>query len=101
MSVHMAAQALADTANATASHAATTPYTVAFASSTAVEVIAVATVFTMLVFAGARSLFRSSAISDQWLRLHRAFDILKLSKVLIPLVCLSATVWVWNLVQGV
>ena len=32
--------------------------------------------------------------------LYRALDILKLSKMVIPLACLSATVWVWNLIQG-
>ena len=100
MSVKMAAQALADAANATASHADTTPYVLAFLSSTAVEVIAVATILTMLAFAVTRSLFRSNAFSDRSLRLHRAIDVLKLSKMLIPLACLSATVWVWSLVQG-
>ena len=100
MSVQLAAQALADTVNATASHTAATPYTLAFLSSTAVEVIAIAAIFTMLAFAFGRSLFGSNPISDRWLRLHRAFDILKLSKMLIPLACLSATVWVWSLIQG-
>jgi len=100
MSVQMAAQILADTANVTASRGAATPYALAFLSSTAIEVIAVATVFTMLAFAVARSIFRSNVISHQWLRFHRAFDILKLSKMLIPLACLSATVWVWSLIQG-
>lgn len=100
MSVQMAAQILADTADATASHGAATPYALAFLSSTAIEIVAVATVLTMLAFAVARSMFRSSVISDQWLRFYRAFDILKLSKMLIPLACLSATVWVWSLIQG-
>ena len=99
MSVQMAEQIFADTANATA-HGAATPYALLFLSSTAIEVIAVATVLTMLAFAVARSIFRPSVISHPSPRFHRAFDILKLSKMLIPLACLSATVWVWSLIQG-
>lgn len=100
MSVQMLARAVADTVDATAGHAAATPYALAFLTSTAVEVIAVATVLTMLAIGALRSLFRSSAISDNWPRFYRAFDILKLSKMVIPLACLSATVWVWTLIQG-
>ncbi len=100
MNLHLAAQALAGTAGATA-HTADTTYALAFLSSTAVELVAIAALFTMLASAAMRFLFKSSAISDYWVRLNRAFDILKLSKMVIPLACLSATVWVWSLVQGV
>jgi hypothetical protein len=101
MSVQMMARALADMVGGGAGHEAATPYTLAFLTSTAVEVIAVATVFTMFAFGLGRSILRSSVIGDHWPRLYRAFDILKLSKMLIPLACLSATVWVWSLIQGV
>ena len=100
MSVHMLARTVGETVGATAAQAAATPYTLAFLSSTAVEIIAVATVLTMLALGIARSIFRSSALGDHWLRLYRAFDVLKLSKMVIPLACLSATVWVWSLIQG-
>jgi hypothetical protein len=100
MSVQVLARAAADTLGATAGHAAATPYDLAFLSSTAVEIITVATVLTMVALSLARSIFRSGGMGDYWLRLYRAFDILKLSKMIIPLACLSATVWVWSLIQG-
>jgi hypothetical protein len=100
MSVQMTARAIAFMVGGAAGLAAAAPYTLAFLTSTAVEVIAVATVFTMLAFGLGRSILRSSAIGDHWQRLYRAFDVLKLSKMLIPLACLSATVWVWSLIQG-
>ena len=95
-----AARAVGDVVGGGSGHEAATPYDLAFLSSTAVEVIAVSAVLTMLAFALGRVLFRSSAFGGHWLRLYRAFDVLKLSKMLIPLACLSATVWVWTLIQG-
>ena len=100
MGVQGLAQAAADTVGATAGHTAATPYELAFLSSTAIEIIAVATLLTMIALSISRSVFRSGGMGDYWLRLYRTFDILKLSKMLIPLACLSATVWVWSLVQG-
>ena len=81
-------------------HKDTTPYAMVFLSSTALEVIAVATLLTVLALGLVRVLFRSSGVADRWLRLYRAFDAFKLYKMVIPLACLTATVWVWNLVQG-
>ena len=99
MSGQITAQAIGDmVGGSTGSDSA--PYALAFLSSTALEVIAVAIILTMVAFGLGRAIFRSNSIGDYWLRLYRAFDVLKLSKMLIPLACLSATVWVWNLVQG-
>lgn len=76
------------------------PYSLAFLSSTAVEIIAVAVLLTLLTVGVARSILKSTTISQQWLRLYRALDVLKLYKMIIPLACLTGTVWVWSLIQG-
>jgi hypothetical protein len=96
----MMTQAVADTLAGTSGHEAAAPYTWAFMSSTVVEVIAVAAISTMLILGIVRSIFGLSSISQQWLRLYRALDVFKLSKMIIPLACLTATVWVWSLIQG-
>jgi hypothetical protein len=100
MSVQMLAHAVSDTLVGSTGHEADAPYTLAFMSSTVVEVIAVAVIFAMLAVGLARSIFRSSAISDRWLRFYRALDVFKLYKMIIPLGCLVATGWIWNLIQG-
>jgi hypothetical protein len=101
MNVETLMQAVADALGVSPGHEPAGPYLVAFLSSTAVEVIAVATVLAMVIFGSARTILRSGAISHAWLRLYRALDVLKLHKVVIPLACLTATIWVWTLVQGV
>jgi hypothetical protein len=100
MNVHILTRAYSDTVGGAAGQAAGAPYALAFLSSTAIEVVAVATVLTMLAFGLARSLFRSSGAGHRPGRAHRALYIMKLHKMLIPLACLSATVWVWSLIQG-
>jgi uncharacterized membrane protein len=100
MSVQLLAHGASDILVGSAAREASDPYTVAFMSSTVVEVIAVAMIFAMLTFGLARSLFRWSAISERWLRLYRALDVFKLYKMIIPLGCLVATGWIWNLIQG-
>jgi hypothetical protein len=100
MNVESLVRAVADALGAAPGHEPAGPYLLAFLSSTAVEVIAVSAMLAMLVFGGARTVLRSNAVSHGWPRLYRALDVLKLSKMVIPLACLSATVWIWNLVQG-
>ncbi|HLZ82794.1 MAG TPA: hypothetical protein VKQ54_04455 [Caulobacteraceae bacterium] len=100
MSGQLAASAVGDMVGGANGHEAATPYALAFLSSTALEVIVVSAVLTMLAFALGRAVFRVGALGDHWSRLYRAFDVLKLSKMLIPLACLSATVWVWTLIRA-
>jgi hypothetical protein len=100
MSVEMLAHAVTDTLVGASGHEGAAPYTLAFMSSTVVEVIAVAVIFTMLTLGVARSFLRSNGISDHWLRLYRALDVFKLYKMIIPLGCLVATGWIWTLIQG-
>lgn len=100
MNGQMAAQAFGDMVGGPAGPDGAAPYALAFLSSTALEVIAVAVVLTMVAFGLGRAMFRSNSLGDYWLRIYRAFDVLKLSKMVIPLACLSATVWMWTLIQG-
>jgi hypothetical protein len=100
MDIQTVSRAVADTIGKLVGHGAAAPYGVAFLSSTAVEVIAAAAILTMLALGLVRSIFRSTTISDRWPRLYRVLDVLKLYKMVIPLACLSATVWVWSLMEG-
>jgi hypothetical protein len=99
MNVEGLVRTVADAFGAAPGHGPAGPYVAAFLSSTAVEVIAVTGVLAMLLSGGARTLLRST-VSLGWLRLYRAVDVYKLSKTVIPLACLSATLWVWTLIQG-
>ncbi len=98
MSTPMLSQVIADTIGAPAGHAGAAPYVLAFLSSTAVEVIAVAALLSMLAFGIARSVRGSTSLEDH--RPWGGLDALKLYKIVIPLVCLTMTAWIWISTQG-
>jgi len=100
MNVESIVQTAGSALGAASGHEAAIPYLLAFLSSAAVEVIAVAVVLAMLMLGAARSILGSNTMTATWLRLYRALDVLKLYKMVIPLACLSATVWIWTLIQG-
>jgi len=100
MSIPMLSGAAAETFNASAGHSGAAPYVLAFMSSTAIEVVAVAAILSMVAFSLGRSILGTTSLGDHWLRLWSGFDVLKLTKIIIPLACLTVTVWVWIATQG-
>ena len=75
-------------------------YVLAFLSSTAVELIAVACLISAFAIGAVRKLLRAGADQDPQDRTWGRFDVLSLSKLIIPLACLTMTVWVYIVTQG-
>jgi hypothetical protein len=99
MNVASILQVVANTFGAAPDQSAAGPYLAAFLSSTAIEVAAVAALLAMVLSGGARAVLRAGALSHGLARVYRALDVLKLYKIVIPMACLSATLWIWSLIQ--
>ena len=81
-------------------HGDAATYVLAFLSSTAVELIAVACLVSALAIGGLRHLFRETADQDPNDRLWGRFNVLSLSKLIIPVTSLTMTVWIYVATQG-
>lgn len=82
-------------------HGDATTYVLAFLSSTVVELIAVACLISGFAVSVVGRLIRSTAQGDRLPRLLGRLDILSLSKLIIPVSCLTMTLWVYFATQGV
>ena len=75
------------------------PLAVAFLSSTAVELIAVAALLTVVANAAARRATGRRTPADAP-RMNFRIDVMKLHKLIIPVLSLAFTVWLWTATRG-
>jgi hypothetical protein len=78
----------------------TTPYQVAFLTSSAVEVIAVAALLALAVTSLTRRAPKARGkVADRRLE-RRGIDVMHLHKLVIPVVSLGVTIWIWTATRG-
>ena len=75
------------------------PYALAFLSSTAIELFAVAVLLTIVANAATRRGVERRASADA-ARITFRIDIMKLYKLIIPVLSLGFTVWLWTATRG-
>ena len=83
-----------------AAHGDAATYVLAFLSSTAVELVAVACLISAFAIGGLRHLFQATADQDRHDGGGFRLDVVSLSKLVIPLACLTMTVWIYIATQG-
>jgi hypothetical protein len=81
--------------------ASTAPYLLAYMSSSAIEVVAVAVGLSMIAFTLLRRLPPAAPARAKSARPARRFDVLHLSKLVLPLFSLGVTGWIWVSTQSV
>ena len=92
---------LTDVFSASAAHGEGATYALAFLSSTALELIAVAFLVSAFARGALRQLTRPQRTGARARPIWARFDVLSLSKLLIPLSCLTMTIWIYLATQNV
>ena len=92
-------QSLTQLVSVPAAHGDAATYVVAFLSSTAVELVAVACLISAFALGGVSQLLRGGGDHDRRRTGRFQFDVLSLSKLIIPVTCLIMTVWIYLATQ--